>query len=92
METGCAVIIFSFVIMFCYKVYRSIPSKYTKLDESFGGFINRSLVRFQFEKSPLHTFVYGETGTGKIYFVRQYLKLYRDQEHVHEQDYDQEQH
>ena len=40
--------------------------------------MNRSLVRFEYEKSPLHTFVYGGTGTGKTYFIRQYLKLYLD--------------
>ena len=38
--------------------------------------MNRSLVRFEHEKSPLHTMVYGGTGTGKTYFIRQYLKLY----------------
>ena len=26
-------------------------------------------------KSPLHTIVYGGTGTGKTYFIRQYLKI-----------------
>ena len=46
------------------------------LEESFGGFLNRSLVRFDYEKSPLHTIVYGGTGTGKTCFIRQYLKLY----------------
>ena len=56
-------------------MYDSIPSKYTKLEESFGGFMNRSQVRFEYEKSPLHTIVYGGTGTGKTYFIRQYLKL-----------------
>ena len=56
--------------------YNSKPSKYTKLEESFGGFMNRSLVRFEYEKSPLHTIVYGGTGAGKTYFIRQYLKLY----------------
>ena len=25
----------------------SIPSKYTKLEENFGGFMNKSLVRFE---------------------------------------------
>ena len=40
--------------------------------------MNRSLVRFEYEKSPLHTFVYGGTGTGKTYFIRQFLKLYLD--------------
>ena len=44
--------------------------------KSFGGFMNRSLVRFEDEKSPLHTIVYGGTGTGKTYFIRIYLKLY----------------
>ena len=76
METGSVVIIFIFLIIFCFIVYDSIPSKYAKLEESFGGFMNRSLVRFEYEKSPLHTIVYGGTGTGKTYFVRQYLKLY----------------
>ena len=38
--------------------------------------MNRSLVRFECEKSPLHTIVYGGTGTGKTFFLRQYLKLY----------------
>ena len=30
-------------------VYDSIPSKYAKLEESFGGFIKKSLVRFEYE-------------------------------------------
>ena len=60
-------------------VYDSIPSKYAKIEENFGGFINRSLIRFEHEKSPLQTLVYGGTGTGKPYFVRQYLKLYKAQ-------------
>ena len=38
--------------------------------------MNRSVVRFEYENSPLHTIVYGGTGTGKTYFIRQYLKLY----------------
>ena len=38
--------------------------------------MNRNLVRFEYEKSPLHTIDYGGTGTGKTYFIRQYLKLY----------------
>ena len=49
--------------------------------------MNRSLVRFEYEKSPLHTIVYGGTGTGKSYFIRQYLKLYS----VQNQDQDQNQ-
>ena len=57
-----------------------MPSKYTKLEESFEGFMNKSLVRFEIEKSPLLTIVYGATGTRKIYFAGQYLKLYLDQE------------
>ena len=57
-----------------------MPSKYTKLEESFGGFMNRNLFRFEFEKSPFHTIVYGRIGTGKTYFDRQYLKLYQEQD------------
>ena len=40
--------------------------------------MNRSLVRFDYENSPLHTIVYGGTGTSKTYFIRQYLRLYLD--------------
>ena len=40
--------------------------------------MNKSLVRFGYEKSPLHTIVYGGTGTGKTYFIRQYIKIYLD--------------
>ena len=89
METGNAVIIFIFLIGICYIIYDSIPSKYTKLAESFGGFMNRSLVRFEYEKSPLHTIAYGGTGTGKTYFIRQYLKLYSVQNQEQDQDQDQ---
>ena len=70
METGSAVIIFIFLIRISYIIYDSIPSKYKKLEEIFGGFKNRSLVRYEYEKSPLHTIVYGGTGTGKTYFIR----------------------
>ena len=85
METGSAVFIFIIIIAICYIIYDSRPSKYTKLEESFGGFMNRSLVRFEYEKSPLHTIVYGGTGTGKTYFIRQYLKLYLDHDQVQDQ-------
>ena len=57
--------------------------------------MNKSLVRFEYEKSPLHTIVYGGTGTGKTYFIRQYLKLYsvqnQDQNQVQNQDQNQDQ-
>ena len=91
METGSAVFIFIIIIGICYIIYDSRPSKYTKLEESFGGFMNRSLVRFEYEKSPLHTIVYGGTGTGKTYFIRQYLKLYSVQNQDQDQDQDQDQ-
>ena len=90
-------ILFFLIIIFgiCYIIYDSIPSKYTKLEESFGGFMNRSLVRFEYEKSPLHTIVYGGFGTGKAYFIRQYLKLYpvqnQDQNQHQNQDQNQNQ-
>ena len=40
--------------------------------------MNRRLVRFDFEKSPLRSIVYGATGKGKTYTVRQYSKLNLD--------------
>ena len=91
METGSAFFIFIIIIGICYIIYDSRPSKYSKPEESFGGFMNRSLVRF--EKSPLHTIFYGGTGTGKTYFIRQYLKLYsvqnQDRDQYQDQDRDQ---
>ena len=63
METGC--VVFFLIFIFCFIIHDSIPSRYTKLEEGFGGFMNRSLVRFEYEKSPLNTIVYGGTGTGK---------------------------
>ena len=89
METGSVVFILFLIIILCFIKYDSIPSKYTKLEESFGGIMNRSLVRFEYEKSPLHTIVYGGTDTGKTYFIRQYLKLYsvqnQDQNQIRDQ-------
>ena len=85
MDKGGILFIYIIIIAICFIFYNSIPSKYTKLEESFGGFMNRSLVRFEYEKPPLHTIVNGGTGTGKTYFIRQYLKLYLD----HDQDQDQ---
>ena len=46
MEMGSAIFICILIIIFCF-IYGSIPSEYTKLEESFGGFMNRSLVRFE---------------------------------------------
>ena len=91
METGSAVF-FIIIIGICYILYDSRPSKYTKLEESFGGFMNRSLFRSEYEKSPLHTIVYVGTGTGKTFFIRQYLKLYLDHDKVQDQVQDQVQH
>ena len=53
--------------------------------------MNRSLVRFEFKKSPLPAIVYGGTGTGKTYFIRQYLKLYSHQNQDQKQNRDQNQ-
>ena len=53
--------------------------------------MNRSLVRFEYEKSPLHTIVYGGTGTDKTYFIRQYLKLNSVQNQDQDQDQDRDQ-
>ena len=65
MERGCSAIIFIIIIVICFTLYNSIPSKYTKLEGNFGGFMIRGLVRFEYEKSPLQTIVYGGTGTCK---------------------------
>ena len=69
MDKGGILFIFTIIIGFCFIFNNSIPRKYTKLEESFGGFMKRSLVRFEYEKSPLHTILYGRTGTGKHIFL-----------------------
>ena len=78
MDKGGIFFIFIIIIAICFIFSNSIPSKYSKLEENFGGFMNRSLVSFECEKSPLHTIFYGGTGTGKTYLIRKYLKLYLD--------------
>ena len=45
-------------------------------------------MRFKYEKSSLHTIVYGGSGTGKTYFVRENLKLNLDQDLDQDQDQD----
>ena len=45
--------------------------------------MNKSLFRFEFDKSPLHTIVYVASNTDKTYFVKQYLKLYQHDEEKH---------
>ena len=79
-KTGLIIFLLLLIAVVCYIIYDELPSKYTKLEESFEGFMGKSLFRFEFEKSPLHNNYYGATGTGKTYFVRHYLKLYLDQE------------
>ena len=44
MDKGGILFFLIIITGICYMVYDSIPSKYTKLEESFGGFMNRSLV------------------------------------------------
>ena len=79
MDTGSAVLFFIFMFIVCFMIYDSIPSKYANLKKSFGEFANICMVSFELKKSPLHAIIYGGTRTGKTYFVRQNLKLYRDQ-------------
>ena len=91
MDKGGILFFLIIIIGICYLLYDSIPSKYTKLEKSFGGFMNRNLVIFEYEKSPLHTIVYGGIGTGKTYFIRQNLKLYSVQDQDENQNQDQSQ-
>ena len=37
-------------------------------------------MRFDYEKTSLHTIVFGASVTGRTYFVRQFLKLYENYE------------
>ena len=75
MEKGPIIFILIIIAVVCYLIYSDLPSKYTKQEENFDGCIKKCLVRFEFEKSPLHTIIYGASNRGEIYFVKQYLKL-----------------
>ena len=83
METGPLILIFILIVILCFLVYDILPNKYTKLEESFDGFMSKSLVRFEFERLPLHTIVYVASNTGKTCFVKHYLNLYRQDEEEH---------
>ena len=76
MEKVSLILILLLVVAVCYIIYDSMPSKFTKPDQNFGVFIHRRAIRFEFEKSTLHTIIYGANCTGKAYFISQYLKLY----------------
>ena len=74
MQTGSTVIIIIFKIILCFIANDSIPRKFAKSEENFGGLIDINMVRFDFDKPPLHTIVYGGTGTVKTHFFR-FLEL-----------------
>ena len=42
METLVIISILAFIAAFCFVLYNDMSSKYTILDESFGGFMNKS--------------------------------------------------
>ena len=43
---GSAFLIFIGVLLLCFMAYDSISIKYAELEESFRGFIKRTLIRF----------------------------------------------
>ena len=72
MERGAFIFGILIIVAVRFIIYHSIPSKHAKFEESFAGYVEKSLVTFEYKKSPLHTVVYGGSGTGKTYFVQQY--------------------
>ena len=50
-----------------FSIYIFLPNKHTNLEDIFDGFMITSVLRFEFEMSPLHIIVYGATGTGKTF-------------------------
>ena len=46
MESGFIILILILIALTCYLIYDDLQSKYTKVEESFEGFMNKSLVRF----------------------------------------------
>ena len=66
MENGPLIFILLLVAFVCFIMYYDLSSKYTKLEENFREFMNKNLVRFEFEMSPLHAIVYGATGREKL--------------------------
>ena len=43
MKSGFIIFILILIALTCYLIYDDLPSKYTKLEESFEGFMNKSL-------------------------------------------------
>ena len=83
METVPIIFLLVLIGVVCYLIYDALPSKHNKIEESFEGFMNKSLARLEFEMSPLHTIVYGASNTGKTYFVKNYLILCQKDEEEH---------
>ena len=83
MEAGPKIFLLVLIGVVCFLIYDDLPGKYTNLEESFEGFMNKSLVRFESEKSQLHTIFYGVSKTGKTNFIKQYLNLYSQDEEGH---------
>ena len=67
METGLIFFILAFITVLCYITFNDMAIKYTKIEESFVGFMNGSPVIFEFQKSPLHTIVYGGIGRQHLF-------------------------
>ena len=66
------IIILLYVLAFI--IYDIVPSKYNALETGY----DEKLKEFEYEKSPLHTIVYG--GSGKTNLVKQYLQLHTEEE------------
>ena len=57
--------------------------KIMQYKKRFKGYEEKEFKKFGYEKSPLHTIVYGGTSICKTYFVKHYLELYKEEERHH---------
>ena len=61
------VLIIIMLLVLSFIIYDSAPTKYDALKKRFGGYEEKVLKEFEYEKYPLPTIVYGGTGTGKTF-------------------------
>ena len=81
LETGSAVIIFIFLIGICYIISDSIPSNYTKLEESFGGYIILDMEKIC-KRALLVASQAGSLISREISLLKRYKKKYLVEETV----------
>ena len=75
---GNIIFIIIILFVFAFNIYDSVPSKYYAV-KKIKGYDEKALKEFEYQKFSLHI-VHCGSGTGKTYFVEQYLEIYKEEE------------